>query len=146
MLSLGKPGKGLVELKLDTDRGYKRATLCFNGKAKKYSVHRLVAEAFIPNPNNYPIVNHIDGNPSNNHVSNLEWCTFSHNERHSYKALGKINPIRKLTADQVKRIRDIGVIKKPFEKGGNADELAKEYGVDRSTIHNVIRRRYYVNP
>ena len=44
-------------------------------------VHRLVAEAFIPNPNNYPIINHKDENPQNNKVDNLEWCTYSYNAK-----------------------------------------------------------------
>lgn len=52
-------------------------------------VHKLVAEAFIPNPNNLPEVNHIDGNKLNPHKSNLEWCTHSENVTHSRKVLGK---------------------------------------------------------
>lgn len=54
-----------------------------NGQGKRYSVHRLVAIAFISNPNNYPIINHIDGNGLNNNVSNLEWCTYSYNTQHA---------------------------------------------------------------
>jgi hypothetical protein len=56
---------------------------------KMLSVHRAVAQAFIPNPDNKPQVNHIDWNPSNNHVSNLEWCTCYENQAHSINILGK---------------------------------------------------------
>lgn len=49
---------------------------------KTYRVHRLVAEAFIPNPNNHPCVNHIDETRDNNNLDNLEWCTFKHNSNH----------------------------------------------------------------
>ena len=48
-------------------------------------VHKLVAEAFIPNPNNYSYVNHIDGNKQNNYIDNLEWCTLYQNNTHAYK-------------------------------------------------------------
>jgi hypothetical protein len=64
-----------------TDKeGYMRVKLL--GKTKK--VHRLVAQAFIPNPDNKPTVNHIDGNRSNNCVENLEWATYSENKQHAY--------------------------------------------------------------
>ena len=60
-----------------------------NGRAKTFAVHRLVAELFIPNPNNYPIVNHKDENKLNNDVSNLEWCTYSYNSKYSSHAVTK---------------------------------------------------------
>lgn len=59
--------------------GYTQIMLNKEGKCKMYSVHRLVAEAFIPNPNNLPCVNHIDENKQNNDVSNLEWCSYGYN-------------------------------------------------------------------
>ena len=65
--------------------GYKMALLSIDGKKKDYAIHRLVAEAFIPNPNNKPVVNHKDGNKLNNCVSNLEWTTYSENRTHAVK-------------------------------------------------------------
>ena len=67
-------------LKQGTDgNGYKRVSLYKDGKSKTCRVHRLVAMAFILNPNNYKEVNHKDENPSNNNVNNLEWCTNEYN-------------------------------------------------------------------
>ena len=59
--------------------GYWRIELNINGEYKRHFIHRLVAENFLPNPDNLPCVNHKDENPSNNHVSNLEWCTHQYN-------------------------------------------------------------------
>lgn len=77
-------------LKLSLDNGYKRVELTIQSpqKTMRASVHRLVAQAFIHNPENKPHVNHIDGNRSNNHVSNLEWCTPLENVHHAMKFLG----------------------------------------------------------
>ena len=59
--------------------GYYRVELNINGVVKRLLVHRIVAKAFIPNPNNYEYVNHKDENHKNNHVDNLEWCTPKYN-------------------------------------------------------------------
>lgn len=79
------------------------------------TVHRLVAEAFIPNPNNYPQVNHIDHNKSNNHVSNLEWCTPSYNTKAAIAAgkhrggfkMGTKHHSGKFTSDQIDWMRKL---------------------------------------
>ena len=66
--------------------GYVRVGLSKNGKVKSYYVHVLVAEAFIPNPDNLPEVNHIDENKMNNKVDNLEWCDHNYNSNHGTRA------------------------------------------------------------
>ena len=66
-------------LKLETSSGYKRIRLYKNNKGKHFQIHRLVAMAFIPNPDNLPQVNHKDENRINNRVDNLEWCTQEYN-------------------------------------------------------------------
>lgn len=72
-------------LKLKTDRlGYKRVSLYKNGKNTDFLVHRIVASAFIDNPSNFLIVNHLDGISSNNKVENLEWCDSYRNNNHAF--------------------------------------------------------------
>ena len=67
-----------------TPYGYKRVVLYANGKRKWFQVHRLVADAFIPNEDGKREVNHIDGNKLNNNAANLEWATSSENHLHAY--------------------------------------------------------------
>ena len=76
--------KKLIKLQLDKD-GYLVVQLWKNSKAKKFKMHRLVAMAFIPNPENKPQVNHINGIKYDNSIENLEWVTQSENMLHAYK-------------------------------------------------------------
>ena len=69
-------------LKPGVDKGYLKVNLHKGNKVKQHTVHRLVAIAFLPNENNYPCVNHKDENPSNNNVSNLEWCSYEYNNNY----------------------------------------------------------------
>lgn len=76
--------------------GYNQVTLCFNGKQYNRRVCRLVAIAFIPNPNHYQYVNHIDENKGNDNVNNLEWCTAHYNNmygHHTYNISKRIRCI-----------------------------------------------------
>jgi len=81
----GKKARWLKLENAGTKLIYRRASLSMNGVVKRFQVHRLVAEAFIPNPENKPFVNHIDNNTLNNNVLNLEWCTHSENMKHAHK-------------------------------------------------------------
>ena len=69
-------------------QGYRRVVLLKNGESRNVLVHRIVAEAFVENPENKPRVNHIDGNKANNTADNLEWCTSKENTMHSMYVLG----------------------------------------------------------
>ena len=77
-----------------TNRGYKRVTLSIDGREERWSVHRLVALLFVPNPEQKPQVNHIDGNKENNDASNLEWCTASENNKHAIRTGLRKNPTK----------------------------------------------------
>jgi hypothetical protein len=78
-------------------KGYRVVTLCKDKKQKTFTVHKLVAAAFIPNPNNYPCVNHKNENKDDNSVDNLEWCTYYYNnvygQRLTKSALKRSKPV-----------------------------------------------------
>lgn len=76
-------------------------------KSTRNSVHRFVAQSFIPNPENKPCINHKDGNKQNNHVSNLEWCTYKENSFHAVST-GLLKP-RKLTEEHKARLRELHI-------------------------------------
>ena len=128
------------------DNKYLVINLCENNKQKTVGVHRLVAQAFIPNPNNLPCVNHIDGNKDNNCVENLEWCTYSENNYHAFRTgLKKIpsgtrNKNSKLTYDEVVEIKKSLILGHP-EFGTRP--LAKKYGVDHKVIMDIYHNRKY---
>ena len=83
---LSMSDKGVRILKPDRSRGqYYCVTLSRAGRVKRFLIHRLVAEYYIPNPDGKPEVNHKDGNKLNNHVDNLEWVTQSENQLHAFE-------------------------------------------------------------
>jgi len=122
---------------------YKRVSLSKDNVIFRFQVHRLVADSFIENNHNKPCVNHIDGNPSNNNISNLEWCTYSENEIHSYEVLGKVNPIRKLKEIDVLDIRTNCKKGINHNNRGNVLDFMVKYKVDKKTILNVLNKKYY---
>lgn len=82
-------GKHRIKSQQDNGKGYLMVRLNKNGESRWHLVHRLVAKAFIENPENKPTVNHIDGNRKNNKFNNLEWATYSENNLHSYRSNGR---------------------------------------------------------
>lgn len=93
----------IVNLSITTD-GYYRCHLSKNGKVKIYSVHRLVAEAFIPNPDNLPEINHKDENPQNNKSINLEWCDRKYNNTYNDRHLKCAHKIKKANQERSGKI------------------------------------------
>jgi len=94
-------------LKTDTNScGYLRVTLCMDNKPKKFFIHRLVAQAYLENPDGFPQVNHLDGDKQNNTVENLEWCTQSINQYHAH-ANNLQKRFTKVSEQQVKTICDL---------------------------------------
>lgn len=128
--------------------GYLRTVLIRDDK--KYhtvKVHRLVAQTFIPNPENKPQVNHINGIRSDNRVSNLEWNTASENVKHSFnflnkeRLMGEKNPSATLKDEQVVEIRKNYVYGKKGKKGITKKELADKYGVSFSVIKRIVQNK-----
>lgn len=91
--SLGKVRRsGKILKPFNNPAGYLYLSLFHNGLSKRVAVHRLVATCFIPNPDNKPMVNHLDGVKSNNKLENLEWVTCKENSHHAHNVLGTPNP------------------------------------------------------
>lgn len=121
-------------------QGYTHVVLSNNKNKKPYSVHRLVANAFIPNHENKPCVNHIDSDRSNNKVSNLEWCTYSENSKHGYE-YGSQQPKThygsKLNRGHLIE-HDIIEIRIKHKAGIKTIELASEYNVSQRNIQHIV--------
>lgn len=112
--------------------------------SKRCKIHRLVAEAFIPNSENKPEINHIDGNKLNNNVSNLEWCTTKENMKHA-RDTGLNTSIPPPNGKGIKNSRSRLTEKEVLEIRANIEnkthkELAVLYNVAPSTISGIIAR------
>lgn len=129
--------------------GYLTVNLTRDAKQKRYAVHRLVACAFLQNPNNYKEINHKDENKENNNLSNLEWCTRSYNVTYGrldekfrkHRVAGERCGRSKITLEQVNEIRAKYV--RNSRKFG-LPSLAKEYGISPSQVGNIVREKSWI--
>ena len=118
--------KGCILKQNNDGRGYMSVQLCLDGKIKKYLVHRLVAQAFTPNPGGLPQVNHKDEDKSNNSVENLEWCDVTYNLNYGTRK------------DKVKESQ----LKSGFWTGLSEKEYKRKYWDDHRDHLNEWRREY----
>lgn len=142
------PRGRVMKVKPDA-RGYVRAQLQWSTKRL---MHRVVAEAFIPNPDNLPAVNHIDGNASNNAVANLEWVTHSENMAHSWRKLESyknrvaVSPRGEAQWRHILKEVQVLAIRDEYARGGTSQrKLAKKYGVSKPAIQAITSRRTWAH-
>lgn len=121
-------------------KGYLKVCLSYDNKNYNRDIHRLVALAFVPNTNNKPQVNHIDGDKRNNIYTNLEWCTAAENMRHASdiglrpKDHGCVTKLDKAKAD---------IIRSQYNNGCYRIDLAKNFCVSISTINKILRNELW---
>ena len=113
------------------------------GERKSYKVHRLIAIAFIPNPENKPHINHINAIRNDNRIENLEWCTHDENMAHAVRTnltcKGSKNGQAKLTDEQVLKIRKL------FAEGANKSRLSRQFNISRGSIKKAIEKTSWAN-
>ena len=129
--------------------GYASVELWSKGKRKRMLIHRLVAQAFIPNPNGYPQINHMDENKSNNDVSNLEWCTAKYNmnygegAKNRHKYIDYSRPVFRENAIKNGKKRSIPVqmLKdgKAIAQFESANEAHRQTGISQGNILRVVK-------
>lgn len=132
---------------------YRQPHIDENGIPRKYIVyfiHRLVALCFVENPNDYPMINHKDGNKQNNHYTNLEWCTAKQNHEHALLnnldkgIVGEKNLKNKLSEKDVLQIRKDYELS--LEKGYKFyNKYCKIYNVSNETIRHICKRKTWNN-
>ena len=127
-----RPQKEIYVIPTKDKKGYYRTSMCVGNKHICPLVHRVVAQAFIPNPYNKKEINHIDGNKENNKVDNLEWVTHLENMQHASK--NGLMP-KKLRARPVYKIKDGKILKRYI----SICEASRQEKIHRASISSVAR-------
>lgn len=122
-------------------KGYFTVHLCNNKKNKRILVHRLVALAFIPNPNKLPQINHKDGDKQNNKVDNLEWCTNGENQLHAYN-LGLKQPLNGTNNPSHKKINQYDIYGNFIRSWSYIKEASNSLNITASSITFCCQHKY----
>ncbi len=112
--------------------GYLRVALTKDGRTKLVYIHRVVAQTYITNPDNKPMVNHIDGVKTNNRVENLEWVTGQ--ENHDHAATLGLYPNQKILSHQKKEVFDL------VKSGVPVKDVAERYGMKPGGVYSLFYR------
>lgn len=138
------PKKGTILVPSKEGWGYHQVKIQIQGIVNKYKkVHRLIAFAFIYNPENKPHINHKDGNKSNNHVENLEWVTISENMHHAFDTGLNIGSQTGKSGVLHHRSRAVISIKQTaIIEHGSIGECARYFNVDRAAVFNAIKKGF----
>lgn len=144
--SMGRNQGGFILKNVVGTTGYYRVALRINKKQVPYSVHRLLAQAFIPNPDNKPCINHINSNRLDNSLDNLEWVTYSENNSHAHKLggqskyYGEKHHRSKLNWDKVNEIRN------KYKNGlSSVVQMSKDYSICLYAIRSLLKNKTWKN-
>lgn len=134
---LGKKGSFLIPQ--DNGKGYLITSLMLDGKRTCKAIHRILAEAFIPNPENLSDVDHIDGNRQNNILDNLRWVTHGDNIKHSFD----LNNRSAIGTDNANNIFDINIVKQICEllQAGLMPATIRDRGYDYYLVRSIRSRK-----
>jgi predicted XRE-type DNA-binding protein len=137
-----KNGRGVAKGGFRKLQKHPQGYLFINAGDRQQLVHRLIAMAFIPNPEGKEFVNHINGIKTDNRVENLEWVTRQENENHAYgtglkNSTGSSNTMAVLNEAKVKQIKELNTL------GFNTAKIATQFGVTGSTISRIIKGKIW---
>ena len=135
-------GETGYELKQLVNRaGYYYVQFTINGKHYSRNVHRLIAEAFIPNPEHKPYINHIDGNRKNNAIENLEWCTAKENTDHAAKVLRTLTQYQKYNENHSIPVQGTYPDGSKTAVYPSMSAASKAFGIKKASMINHIHGR-----